>query len=324
MQTKRELVVQVGRRYRVASRDEKRRILDEFVALTGYHRKHALRLLNGGETCCRPSGRPRSRIYDEAVHEALIILWESSDRICSKRLKALMPVIVEAMERHGHLVLGAELRELLLNISASTIDRLLAPQRADTSGRRRRRKSNGLVRSQIPVRTFGDWIDPRPGFVEADFVAHNGGISEGSCVHTLVLTDIASGWTECLPLLVREQGLVVEAVEMVRGQLPFALLGLDTDNDGAFINESLLTYTRDAGLTQTRSRAYRKNDQAWVEQKNGAVVRRLVGYGRLKGVKATQTLSRLYSISRLYVNCFQPSFKLKKKSRQGAKVTKHY
>ena len=115
--------------------------------LTGYHRKHALRLLNGGETCYRRSGRPRSRIYDEAVHEALIIVWESADRICSKRLKALMPVLVGALERHGHLVLGAKLRELLLSISAATIDRLLAPQRAATSDRRRRRQSNGLVRS---------------------------------------------------------------------------------------------------------------------------------------------------------------------------------
>ena len=192
MATKRELVVEVGRRYRVASSGEKRRILDEFVALTGYHRKHALRLLNGGETCYRRSGRPRSRIYDEAVHEALIIVWESADRICSKRLKALMPVLVGALERHGHLVLGAKLRELLLSISAATIDRLLAPQRAATSDRRRRRQSNGLVRSQIPVRTFSDWVDPRPGFMEADFVAHNGGNSEGSCVHTLVLTDIAT------------------------------------------------------------------------------------------------------------------------------------
>ena len=325
MATKRELVAEVGRRYRTATRGEKRRIMDEFVALTGYHRKHALRLLNDAATCYRRSGRPRSRIYDEAVHEALIIVWEAADRICSKRLKALMPIMVGALERHGHLVLGTELRELLLGISAATMDRLLVPQRADASGRRRRRRrSNGLLRNQIPVRTFADWGDPPPGFVEADLVAHNDGISEGSCVHTLVLTDIASGWTECVPLLVREQGLVVEAIEMTRGQLPFALQGLDTDNDGAFINESLLKYTRDEGLTQTRSRAYRKNDQAWVEQKNGAVVRRLVGHGRLQGVKAAQTLSRLYSVSRLYVNYFQPSFKLKEKLRQGAKVTKHY
>jgi hypothetical protein len=208
--------------------------------------------------------KPRSRVYDDAVREALIIVWEASDRICGKRLKAALPLLVEAMERHGHLTLGDELRALLLGISASTIDRVLAPQRA-SAGKRRRRRSNGLLRSQIPVRTFADWDDPSVGYVEADLVVHNGGDSAGSCVHTFVLTDIASGWTECIPLLVREQGLVVEAVEVVRGRLPFELLGIDTDNDSVFINETLLTYTKDQGLSQTRCRPYRKNDQAWVE-----------------------------------------------------------
>lgn len=321
--TQRELVEAVGQRYRASPGDEKRGILDEFVALTGYHRKHALRLLNGPMTAPTNARRPRSRIYDEAVREALIIVWEAADRICGKRLKAILPALVDAMERHGHLTLGDELRALLLSISASTIDRALAAQRAAT-GNRRRRRSSGRVRSQIPVRTFADWGDPPPGFVEVDLVAHNGGNSAGSCVHSFVLTDIASGWTECVPLLVREQGLVVEGVEVARARFPFELLGIDTDNDSAFINETLLAYTRDQGLTQTRSRAYRKNDQAWVEQKNGAVVRHLVGHGRLQGVKAAQALSRLYAVSRLYVNYFQPSFKLKDKQRNGGRVTKHY
>lgn len=215
--TRRELVVEVGRRYRDSSGKEKTQILDEFVALTGYHRKHALRLLNTGDW---PSVRPRAaraRVYDQAVHEALIVVWESADRICGKRLKALMPTMVEALERHGHLALGPELRELLLSVSPSTIDRLLAPQRANASGRRKRRRTNGPVRSQIPVRTFGDWEDPVPGYFEVDLVAHNGGDGQGNCVHTLVLVDVATGWTECVPLLIREQGLVVEAVEMARG-----------------------------------------------------------------------------------------------------------
>ena len=318
-----ELTEVVGQRYRVSPPAEKRRILDEFVALTGYHRKHALRLLNTPMASRTKTRKPRSRVYDDAVREALIIVWEASDRICGKRLKAALPLLVEAMERHGHLTLGDELRALLLGISASTIDRVLAPQRA-SAGKRRRRRSNGLLRSQIPVRTFADWDDPSVGYVEADLVVHNGGDSAGSCVHTFVLTDIASGWTECIPLLVREQGLVVEAVEVVRGRLPFELLGIDTDNDSVFINETLLTYTKDQGLSQTRCRPYRKNDQAWVEQKNGAVVRHLVGHQRFQGVKAAQALSRLYAVSRLYMNCFQPSFKLKEKHRQGAKVTKHY
>ena len=321
--TRQELTDEVARRYRAASRSNKRQILDEFIALTGYHRKHALRLLNRSEAARSPR-QPRTRLYDEAVHQALILVWEAADRICGKRLKAILPTLVEAMERHGHLQLGTDLRARLLGMSASTIDRLLAPQRQTTSKRRRRSKTSGLIRSQIPVRTFADWDDPVPGYMEVDMVAHNGGHSEGSFIHTLVLTDIASGWTECIPLLVREQGLVVEAIDIVQALLPFPLRGLDTDNDRAFINESLLTYTRNAGLTQTRSRPYRKNDQAWVEQKNGAVVRSLVGYDRFQGLSAAQVLSQLYDMARLYVNYFQPSFKLKEKHRNGAKVTKHY
>ena len=318
-----ELVLEVGKRYRQAARQDKGLILDEFVALTGYHRKHAVRVLNGREG--RSSKTRVSRcIYDQSVREALVVVWETGDRICGKRLKAVLPSLVESLERHGHLSLDEEVRERLLRVSASTIDRLLAPVRTRARGRRRRTAGNTGLRRRIRVRTFADWGDPAPGFMEVDMVAHNGGSVAGSHLHTLVLTDIASGWTECMPLLVREQTLVVEAVEVIRAQLPFALAGLDTDNDGAFINESLLEYCTEQGLEFTRSRPYRKNDQAWVEQKNGAVVRRLVGYARLEGLDAAQVLAQLYHVARSYVNFFQPSFKLLSKKREGARVRKRY
>jgi hypothetical protein len=160
--------------------------------------------------------------------------------------------------------------------------------------------------------------------MEIDLVTHCGTRAAGSFVHTLVLTDVASGWTECVAMPVREQALIVEAVTAVGARLPFPLLGLDADNDSAFMNDTLWDYCRQKGLELTRSRAYRKNDQAWVEQKNGAVVRKLIGYGRLEGLAATAALRRLYEASRLYVNFFQPSFKLKDKEREGAKVRKHY
>ena len=146
----------------------------------------------------------------------------------------------------------------------------------------------------------------------------------GSVVHTLVLTDIATGWTECIPLIVRDQALIFEALEQIQKALPFPLRGFDTDNDGAFINRTVLNYCRRTGLEFTRSRAYRKNDQAWVEQKNGAVVRKLVGYDRLSGIVDVEKLARLYEFSRFYVNCFQPSFKLKSKVRMSARVVKTY
>ena len=156
----------------------------------------------------------------------------------------------------------------------------------------------------IPVRTFGDWQNPDPGFCEADLVAHCGESLAGSFVHTLVLTDVASGWTKCLPLLVREGSLVVHALDRVRAALPFPLRGIDTDNGSEFVNDVLVAYCQEHGIAFTRSRPYRKNDQAWVEQKNGAVVRRLVGHGRLEGIAAAEALARLYTASRLFVNCF--------------------
>jgi hypothetical protein len=299
-------------------------ILDEFSKVTGYHRKHAIRVL----TAQLEAGRERPaarRIYQEAVKEALIVLWEASDRICGKRLKALLPSLLEAMERHEHLQLEDGVRTQLLAMSAATIDRQLRAVREKASGGRKRGTARkNRVRKLVPVRTFADWDGVGPGYLEMDMVVHCGTRAEGSFVHTLVLTDVASGWTECVALPVREQTLIVEAVTGLRPRLPFPLLGLDTDNDSAFMNDTLWNYCQQQGIVFTRSRAYHKNDQAWVEQKNGAVVRKLIGYGRLEGLSATAALRRLYEASRLYINFFQPSFKLKSKWREGARVHKQY
>jgi hypothetical protein len=311
MATRDELITALSRRYGEAGRIERGRILDEFVAVTGYHRKHAMRVLRSGSTGSRNARRPGRRVYGEAVREALILLWEASDRVCGKRLRALLPVLIAAMERHGRLALDPLVRTGVVAMSAATIDRALAPCR-EASGRRRRWPSAGVpsVRREIPVRTFADWCDPPPGFVEADLVVHSGPSMRGSYVQTLVLTDIASGWTECGALLVREQHLLTEVLDKLKAAIPFALAGIDTDNDSVFINETLKAYCEANRIEFTRSRPYRKNDQAHVEQKNGAVVRRLVGYRRLAGLAAARELARLYTSARLFVNFFQPSFKL--------------
>jgi hypothetical protein len=228
------------------------------------------------------------------------------------------------MERHGHLQLDAEVRGRLLGMSAATMDRVLQKVRERGKEGRRRSGISTPLRKSIAVRTFGDWNDPAPGYFEMDMVAHCGKSMAGSHVHSLVLTDIASGWTEAVGMVVREQTLVTESVEEVRRRLPFAVRGLDVDNDSAFINETVVDYCRDKELEFTRCRAYKKNDQAWIEQKNGAVVRRMVGYGRLEGRAATAVLNQLFAAARLYVNYFQPSFKLLSKTREGAKVTRKY
>jgi hypothetical protein len=320
-----ELVAAIAGRYSQADRRERGLILDEFTAITGFHRKHAMRLLRGGQPNRRSGSRPGRRVYNDATREALIVIWEASDRICGKRLRPLVPVLVEAMERHGHLRLAPEVRISLLAMSAATIDRSLREVRQQ-AGRSSRRKAPpaAAIRRSVPVRTFDGWDNPPPGFVEADLVAHSGPVAKGSFVQTLVLTDIATGWTECAPLLVREQRLLTEVLSEMRKLLPFALLGLDTDNDSVFMNETVRDYCLAAGVEFTRCRPYRKNDQAWVEQKNGSVVRRTVGYRRFEGLEAAAVLARLYGAMRLFVNFFQPSFKLAAKARDGAKVTKRY
>src|SRR5215475_13523377 len=320
--TRRELIQAIVERYRTAVRAGKKQILDEFVQVTGYHRKHAIRALKRIDR--GDASAPRSRIYDEAVRSALTILWEAADRICGKRLKEAIPTLVAAMERHGHLQLEAEVRRRLLAMSAATMDRLLEPVRQAGRQGRRRSHLNTALRRSIAVRTFNDWNDPPPGFFEMDMVANNGGSVAGSHVHSLVLTDIASGWTEAAALVMREQTLITITVEEIRGKLPFPLLGLDVDNDSAFINETVVGYCKGQEIELTRSRAYKKNDQAWIEQKNGSVVRRLVGYGRLEGATGAEALGALHEVARLYVNFFQPSFKQKSKMREGAKVAKKY
>ena len=319
-----ELARSLRRRYQAASSRAKRRILDEFIAVSGYHPKYAIHLLNAAVTAV-PARQPRARptIYDAAAKQALTVLWEASDRVCGKRLKPLLRLLVPALERHGHLKLDEVIRGKVLSMSAATIDRLLRTARSATRARKPRRVTPE-IRRRIPVRTFADWNDPPPGSMEMDLVAHCGDRNSGSYVHSLTLTDIASGWTECAPLVVRESSLLVETLERVRQGLPFTLQALDVDNGSEFVNETMIQYCLRNGIELTRSRPYRKNDQAWIEQKNGSVVRKLLGYRRFEGIVAAQALGRLYGASRLFVNFFQPSFKLAEKHRQGARVTKRY
>ena len=234
MATRDELIAVVAQRYARSTRKDRGRILDEFEALTGLHRKHAMRLLRGGTRGEQSGGR---RLYDDAVREALVMLWEASDRVCGKRLRPLIPVLVESMERHGHPKLAPELRAGLLAMSAATIDRAPCKVKEQATGGMRRRSASTVgVRRSVPIRTFDGWDDPAPGFMEADLVAHSGPTAEGSFIQTLTLTDIATGWTECAPLLVREQTVLIAVLSEVRKRMPFALLGFDTDNDSVFMN----------------------------------------------------------------------------------------
>ena len=321
MATRTELVAAVSERYRSVDKRGKGRVLDEFAAVTGLHRKHAMRLLRVKCPAKAEGARRERRVYDEAVRTALVVLWEAADRLCGKRLRPLIPILLEAMERHGHLDVAPEVKTKLTKMSAGTIDQALHNVKIGSRSPRRQGVAGTALRRSVPVRTFSDWDDPAPGYIEADLVSHSGPVAKGSFAWTFTLTDIATGWTECAPLLVREQTVLVAVLNELRRLMPFALLGFDTDNDSVFINETVRDYCAAAGIAFTCCRPYRKNDQAWVEQKNGSVVRRLVGYRRFEGLAATAALADLYAAARLFVNFFQPSFKLAEKRREARGCT---
>ncbi len=324
--SKRELLSTVSPRYVLATGGEKQRILAEFIATTGYHRKYALTLLNHPPLPrSRPIRRPRQRRYPLTVQPTLVRLWEIAGRICSKRFVPGLPALIDALERHGELVLDAPTRALLLTLSPATADRLLAPARRAALPRGRTiTKPGSLLRHQVPIRTFADWDDARPGFFEIDLVGHGGESASGEYLHSLVLTDIPTQWTECVALPNRGEQAVCTAIATVRTLLPMPLRGIDSDNGGEFINHHLVRYCEREQITFTRCRPYKKNDQCHVEQKNYSLVRQIVGYDRYAGEEAQQALTALYRPLRLYTNYFQPSLHLVSKRREGSKVTKRY
>jgi len=313
----------VRNRYRSTNRGEKGKILDEFVKVTGYHRKAAIRLLRRSKAQ-QVMRRGRPACYG-VVQQPLRAIWEASDRLCSKRLQPFLPEMVKVLRQHGEQQIDATQEGLLCRMSSATIDRLLRPCRK-LGGRRSlsTTRPGSLLKSSIPIRTFADWQENKPGFLEVDLVAHCGESTEGFYLNTLCAVDVASGWSECVPVWGKGQVRVRSAVHRIRQRLPFTLLGVDSDNGSEFINQCFYTYCRQEKLTFTRSRSYKKNDSCHVEQKNGNVVRRLVGYDRYTSRAAYQCLERLYYTVRLYLNFFQPTMKLVSKTRHGARVHKVY
>ena len=321
MAERRVLVKVFAAEYSKVRKKQKGTILDQFVEATDYERHYAARLSRGhgrrvgvapgvivkGDVGCRIRRR-RRRIYGEDVKRVLIRLWKLLDYLCGKRLVAALSETIEALERHGELKLTQELRRQLLSVRAATIDRLLASEKRKLQLKgRSRTKPGSLLRQQIPIRTFSDWDEARPGFVEVDLVAHEGGKASGDYAQTLDLTDVSTGWTELVAVRNKAQVWVFEALQQIRQRLPFPLLGVDSDNGAEFINQHLRRYCEQEEITFTRSRPYRKNDNCFVEQKNYSVVRRHVGYGRYDNPVELALLNQLYGQLRLYVNFFLPS-----------------
>jgi hypothetical protein len=327
MAEKHAVTMRLATRYRRAGRREKGEILDTLCEITGYSRGHAARLLRAGPAPRTQQRRRRSRprTYDADVMFALRRIWATLDGICGKRLHAALPEIVPVMERCGELTVSAAVRAKLRSISPATIDRLLAPDRARICLKGRAGTKPGtLLKHQIAVRTFDMWDEATPGFVEIDLVGHEGGVLRGEYCQTLDVTDVATGWTETRAVRNKAQVHVFAAIKDIRASLPFPLKGIDSDNGSEFINAELKRYCERSRITFTRSRAYRKNDGCYVEQKNWSVVRRNVGYARFDTAEELAVLNDLYFVLRDHTNFFLPSAKLLSKTRDGAKVTKRY
>ena len=311
-------------RYRRAPKGVKKRILDEFCQTTGMHRKAAIRLLGRATRPARVRrGRPRR--YGPEVTQVLAKLWEVGDRMCGKLLAAVMPDLLGALERHGELKVSPEVRDLLLAVSPSTIDRLLHKQRLPRLRQPRRQSpATTTLKSQIAIRTWSEWKGARPGSLQADLVLHCGESTEGFYLTTLCTVDVASSWTELQPVWGMGQQRVGGAMHDIRRRLPFPLRALHTDNGSEFINRTLYSWCSRQGIQFTRGRGYHKNDQAYVEERNWLSVRRQVGYDRYSSQKAFELLHQLYPLLSVHNNFFRPVRKLVGKQRLGAKVVKRY
>jgi len=339
MRVKRAVAAEAAARYQKTTKKQKQMLLDELIKTTGYDRSYLAWLLRShgkklrvsgkmvivGDVRKRISRRHRPRIYDDEFQTVLKKLWVIMRYVCGKRMAAGLKDLIAALERHGEMLLDSQTKQKLMKVSPATIDRLLTPERRKVQLKGRSTTKPGtLLKRQIEIRTFSDWDETIPGFVEIDLVAHDGGNSSGEYCHTLDVTDVCTGWTETRAVKNKAQVWVFEALQDIKGRLPFKLLGIDSDNGGEFINHHLLAYCTAQNIKFTRGRPYKKNDNCYVEEKNYSVVRKTVGYARYDNEQELALLNELYSLLRLYTNCFLPVMKLVDKRRFGSKVKKTY
>ena len=343
MRQKKTVTKEVVSRYRRSAKKIKGQILDEFIQLTKYKRNYASWILRnyGREIFTRIDGQwvkiivgkarkkepgKRPRKYDDKVLKTLKKVWYIFDCMCGKRFAPTLKSMLPLLEKHGEIDFGEEVKEKLLTVSPATIDRLLSAEKKKMRLKGRSHTKPGtLLKHKIPIRTFSDWDEDRPGFLEIDLVGHDGGDSRGDFAFTLDATDVNSGWTEPWAVKNKAQKWVFEALLDIRiTKLPFELLGIDSDNGSEFINDHLMRYCKQEGITFTRSRPYRKNDNCFVEQKNNMVVRKYAGYMRFDTEEELKVLNELYRSLRLLINYYHPSQKLIQKTRNGSKVKKKY
>jgi hypothetical protein len=346
MSERKALVREVAPRYKKAGKKEKGRILDEFVHNSGYNRKYAIHILsNEGKVYKRRIYRGeaavklratyrggyrktagRKPVYDESVQRCVLKIWRYFDHMCSKLLKAFIAHNIDDLYRSKWLRLDPRCRDKLTHISAATIDRIVSKERSKWKQQRGRSttRPGSLLRNQIPIRVFYTWDQRRPGFFEMDTVSHDGGFATRECCHTLSITDVCVGWTELRSVMNNASRWILQQLDDMRAQIPYTILGVDSDNGSEFINKPVLRWTEEHHISFTRGRPYRKNDNCFIEQQNYHSVRKVIGYGRFEGEQAHHALQEIYRYLCPLRNYFYPCVRLVSKQRIDGKSRKTY
>jgi hypothetical protein len=326
MNQKQALCYEIKRRYQHATKKQKTEILNEFVATCGYNRSYARRVLgNPHKTGRKRKHQLRNRRYDASVFYALRSLWLAADGICGQRLKPFIPELIRVLRREREITIPRSIEHKLRTIGSATIDRMLrATKKQYQLKGKATTKPGTLLKQSIPIRTFADWDDTRPGFFEMDLVAFCGDSVKGEYINGLNMTDVATGWVCLDAVMGKGQIRVHEAIDSARHRLVFTILGLDSDNGSEFINAILKRYCTKEQITFTRIRPNHKNDNCYVEQKNYTSLRRFIGYARYESKAQLIIIKQILVLAELYINFFQPVLKLKSKQRIGSKVKKQY
>ena len=343
MKEKKALADVTGPRYRKANKAGKTRILGEFCHNTGYHRKYAIALLqHAGKTQLRRIGnktvkvkitsktrkkRVYKRFYDEPVENAILAIWAFFRYICGKRLVPMVRDNLDVLAKHRRFrsIITAEVKAKLALVSRSTVERMLGRERKRTKTKGTRATKPGtLLKHQIPVRTFWRWDDKKPGFCETDTVSHDGGYAAGEYLYTLSATDVCLCWSEFRALKNKARSWTEKALDDIRLGFPVPLKGIDSDNGAEFINWHLKYWCEQNNINFTRGRQYHKNDNAFVEQKNGDIVRKTIGYGRFQGDDALDALAQVYAVLNPLNNFFFPNLKCIDKKQVGQRTRRVY
>lgn len=341
MRTKKTITKELAQRYQKARKKERKKILNEFVSLTGYNRSYASWLLRncGRKLLMWRKGkktiifvgeilkvkRRRKRIYDEEVRKALARIWWILDYACGKRLVPFLPEIIKKLEECGEWKWSREVAEKLLRISSSTVDRVLRSYKKKMEIKcRSKTKPGTLLKLKIPIKTSSELEREKPGYLDIDLVGHDGGNLKGDFIHTLDAVDPPTQWSARVSVRNRAQVWAFEGLKKIEERLPFPLLGIHSDNDSAFINAHFSRYCEEKGIEFTRSRPGRRNDNCFVEQKNWSLVRKAVGYMRYDREEELKVLNELWEVEDVYTNFFQPVMRLSEKERIGSRMRRRH